>query len=280
MRTTTSNLPFNYKTITLTQSRIAKGLLAIPVTLIDSFPKKRTLVDVFEGDGGTSSPKTFTPYKSSSGECRIGGMREFYKRFRLRGGDEIVLQVLPDGKYRFMTEAQFENTVNRIEKDFDSSKTEDIAAAKLALLSTITNTRPTETVLSEYFRLAETEPNARKLRIAKTRGVRETAPASIRELLIGIYGGRCQVTGFGFRKQNGKPYFEIHHIRRELGDHLKNVLVVSPNTHAQFTYAFVEHYFDAQGWLRKVQFNGSVFEVRQAIDKIPRRYQKEVHCEA
>jgi len=41
MKTIESKLPFNYKTIRVTQSRINKGLLAIPVSLIDYFPKRK-----------------------------------------------------------------------------------------------------------------------------------------------------------------------------------------------------------------------------------------------
>lgn len=206
-------------------------------------------------------------------------MRNFYERFKIRGGDEIVVQILPDGKYRFRTEPQFANMVKRLEEDFDSSETEDVATSKLALLSKITNMAPSDTVLSEYFRLSEIPPRPRRLKIAKKRDVREAAPASIRNLLTAIYGGKCQLTGFGFTMHGGKPYFEIHHIRREYGNHLKNVLVVSPNVHAQFTYALVEHYFDGDGWLRRVKFNGSILEVRHVIDKMPKKYEKEVHSE-
>lgn len=98
-------------------------------------------------------------------------------------------------------------------------------------------------------------------------------------LLTDIYCGRCQVTGFGFLQKNGEPYFEIHHIRPEFGNHLKNILVVSPNTHAQFSHAFVELYCDKDGWLRGGKFNGKQFRVTQVIDRIPEMYEKEVHSD-
>ena len=77
--------------------------------------------------------------------------------------------------------------------------------------------------------------------------------------------------------RNGNPYFEIHHIKPEIGSHLKNILVVSSNIHAQFTYAFVEEFFDQDGWLRRVKFNKEIFLVNQIIDKTPKRFEKEVH---
>jgi hypothetical protein len=280
MRITESALPFTYKTIRLTQSRLNKGLLAVPVTLLDYFPKKRTTVDVFMGTSSTAVEKTFTPYSSSSGECRIGGMRPFYEHYRLMDGDEIVVQFLADGKFRFMTEEQYEAVVKRVEKEFDVAENEDAAAAKLRLLSGITCSSPTDTLWSEYFRLSRAAVSIRTRTQPRPRSEKESAPPSLRRLLTDIYGGRCQVTGFGFLQKNGKPYFEIHHVRPELGNHLKNVLVVSPNTHAEFTHAFVETFCDKEGWLRSVKFNDTEFPVTQVIDRIPSRYEKEVHSEA
>jgi len=66
MKTIESKIPFSYKTIKTTQSRIDKGLLAIPVSLIDYFPKNKTKVYIAFGSSLKESPKTFTPYTSSS----------------------------------------------------------------------------------------------------------------------------------------------------------------------------------------------------------------------
>jgi hypothetical protein len=227
----------------------------------------------------TAVARTFTPYSSSSGECRIGGMRPFYEHYRLADGDEIVVQFLADGKYRFMTEGQYAAIVKRVETEFDGARNEDAAAKKLSLLSGITCSSPTETLWSEYFRLSKAKLSSRKRTEPRSKQQKENAPPSLRRLLTDIYCGKCQVTGFGFLQKSGKPYFEIHHIRPELGNHLKNVLVVSPNTHAQFSYAFVEVSCDDDGWLRRVKFNDTEFRVTQVIDRIPVRYEKEVHSE-
>lgn len=279
MKKTKSKIPFNYKTIKVTQSRLNKGLLAIPVSLIDYFPKQKGKIYIATGLNNEVIAKTFTPYTSSSRECRIGGMRDFYEKFNLKDGDEIVVQTMDSNKYRLLTERQFEELVQRAEKEFDKSENEDIASSHLDTISKITNITPRETLWSEYSRLTQMEIQKRKYKIAKPREARENAPPSIRRLLTEIYDGKCQITGFGFLMKSRKPYFEIHHIKPELGNHIKNILVVSPNAHAQFTYAFVEENFDNDGWLRRVKFNNKVFLVNHIIDKIPKKFEKEVHFE-
>lgn len=279
MQKTASKIPFNYKTIKVTQSRLNKGLLAVPVSLIDYFPKQKGRIYIATGMSDKVSTKTFTPYTSSSRECRIGGMRDFYEKFNLKDGDEIVVQILDTNKYRILTEKQFEDMVKGIEKEFDESKSEDVASSKLDAISKIVNTTPKETLWSEYSRLTKMEINERRQKIVKPREIKESTSPSIRKLLTEIYDGKCQITGFGFLMKNGKPYFEIHHIKPELGNHIKNILVVSPNVHAQFTYAFVEENFDNDGWLRRVKFNDKIFVVKHIIDKIPKIFEKEVHFE-
>ena len=111
MQIATSKIPFNYKTIKLTQSRLNKGLLAIPASLIDYFPKQQGKIRIVAGINDKASLKTFTPYTSSSRECRIGGMREFYEKFNLKDGDEIVVQILDADKYRVLAEGQFEGLI-------------------------------------------------------------------------------------------------------------------------------------------------------------------------
>jgi len=274
-----SKIPYNYKTIKITQSRLNKGLLAAPVSLIDYFPKQKGKIYVATGINDRVSEKVFTPYTSSSRECRIGGMRDFYEKFNLKDGDEIVVQILDTNKYRILTEKQFEDMIKGTEKEFDKSESEVVAGSKLEAISKIANTTPKETLWSEYYRLTKMEIAERSQKIVKPREARESAPLSIRKLLTEIYDGKCQITGFGFLMKNGKPYFEIHHIKPELGNHIKNILVISPNIHAQLTYAFVKEFFDNDGWLRQVKFNDKMFVVNHIIDKIPKRFEKEVHFE-
>lgn len=279
MQKTTSKIPFNYKTIKLTQSRLNKGLLAIPVSLIDYFPKQKGKIYVSTGINDKVSTKTFTPYTSSSRECRIGGMREFCEKSCLKDGDEIVVQLLDTNKYRILTERQLEDAVKEAEKEFDNSENEDVASSQLSTISKIVNTTPKETLWSEYFRLTRMEVQERRQKVVRPREAKDNVSPPIRKLLTEIYKGKCQITGFGFLMKTGKPYFEIHHIKPELGNHIKNILVVSPNIHVQFTYAFVEENFDNDGWLRRVKLNDKNFVVNHIIDKIPKRFEKEVHLQ-
>jgi hypothetical protein len=279
MKVIESKLPFNYKTIKITQSRINKGLLAIPVSLIDYFPKKKTKVYVSLGNS-KPVPKNFTPYTSSSRECRIGGMRDFYQKFGLKNSDEIVLQILDANKYHILTEQQFENLVRQTEEKFDRAESESEAELSLKRISKITNTRLEDTLLGEYYRLSQVEITQRKQKITGTRRIKEGVSPSVRKLLEEVYQGKCQISGFWFLMKNGNPYFEIHHIRPNLGEHLKNLLVVSPNVHAQFTYALVKEFFDGDGWLRRVKFNNNEFLVNHIIDKKPVKFEKEIHYES
>jgi len=73
-------VPFSYTTIVATKSRIDKGLLAIPTTLLDLFPANSGRVFLLDASGAWVE-KRFTAYGSSSKECRIGGMRDFYTRY-------------------------------------------------------------------------------------------------------------------------------------------------------------------------------------------------------
>jgi len=277
MKTIKSKIPFNYKTIKTTQSRIDKGLLAIPVSLIDYFPKNKTKVYIAFGPSLKRSPKNFTPFTSSSRECRIGGMKKFYENFQIKDGDELVVQILDDDTYRIFTERQFEESVKTVEEALDKAKDENEAGYRLKKISEVTNSDFRETVFNEYFRLSKSEFEKRKHNKPWIGMRKEGIPATIRKILKEIYGGKCQITQFSFLMRNGEPYFETHHIKPDLGNHLKNLLVVCPNIHALFTYAHLQQHFDEEGWLRRVEFNNEEYNVIQIIDKIPKQFEKEIH---
>jgi hypothetical protein len=276
MKTIESKLPFDYKTIRVTQSRIDKGLLAIPVSLIHFFPKEKKEIYVTFGDEKNAVLKNFTPFSSSSRESRIGGMSGFYKDCKVKDGDELVIQILDKDSYRIFTEKRFENNITKIEEELDKSSDELEAGSKIQQISNITNYEFEKTLLCEFYRLSKKEIDKRVSK-PKRNKAKKIVPASIRKILSTIYHGKCQISGFGFLMKNGEPYFEIHHIKPDLGDHLKNLLVVCPNVHAQFTYANNEEFFDEHGWLRHVRFNNNNFIVNQIIDSIPTKFQKEVH---
>ena len=83
---------------------------------------------------------------------------------------------------------------------------------------------------------------------------------------------------FWFTQNNGESYFEMHHIFSDIGNHPKNLLLVCPNCHKQFTYALQKQYFSEDKWLTKVIFTNRQYNVKQIfIEKAPKLASKELH---
>jgi hypothetical protein len=276
MKKVKSDLPLSYITIRTTKSRIEKGLLAVPVSLIDLFPKTGNKLFLVN-ENGKIEEKSFTPYNSSSRECRIGGLRSFYENYQISDGEELVIQLLDDNKFRIMPEKVFSKMLNKTLSEFENSKNENDTNNALTKISEITNLSKSEIIKNEYVLLSNAKMEYRKKVEKNTTLIRESVSYSIRKLLLDLYNGECQLTNFTFLTKGGIPYFEIHHIDPDKGNHLKNLLVVSPNIHVQFTYANLEQYFDNNGWLRKVKFNQNEYSVFQIIDKLPKNFEKEIH---
>ena len=274
-----SELPLNYITVKTTKSRIDKGLLAIPASLVHLFSKVKNNKIYLVNETGAAEAKSFTPYDSSSRECRIGGLKPFYQRYKVKDGDELVIQFLDDNKFRILPEALFLKTLNKHFSKLENSQSEKETDRLLSKISEITNLSREEILRNEYVVLSNRKIELRKKIKKKETLVRENVPFSIRRILLELYKGKCQVTGFTFQMKSGSPYFELHHIDSEKGNHVKNILVVCPNVHAQFTYANVEHHFDQDGWLRKVKFNQDEYNVFQIIDqiKVKEEFEKEIH---
>jgi hypothetical protein len=276
MRKSKTNIPFNYFTVKTTKSRIEKGLLAIPVSIVDIFPKTASKIYLLN-EKGKEEIKSFTPYNSSSRECRIGGLKEFYTKNNIKDGDSLVIQLLDDDKYKIIPEKIFEKQISDLENKIDNSTKETEVEKHILSLSKITNKSSDDVIKSEFVRLANQGLTTRKTKIIPKVRIKENVPPSLRKILFELYGGKCQVSSFTFLMKNGNPYFEIHHIDPFKGNHLKNLLVVSPNVHEQFTYANLEQYFDKDNWLRKVKFNEQTHSVFQVVDKLPKFFEKEIH---
>ena len=271
-----SNITFNYVTIKLTKNRLDKGLLAIPVSLTNLFSKDYSNVTLIN-ELGKEETKVFTPYTSSSRECRIGGMREFYEKYKLKAGDEVVIQKINDTKFKIIPENLFHGIINNFENNLDLSENEKQFSKVIEKISQTVNQTKENVIKNEFVRLASKSIDPRKHIVKEKVMMRETVPYSIRKILLYLYKGRCQVSGFTFLMKNGEPYFEIHHINPLKGHHIKNLLVVCPNTHAQFTYSNVKHDFDKYGWLRKVKFNNEPNNIFQIIYELPSFFEKETH---
>lgn len=275
-----SKIEYDYFTIKVTQSRINKGLLAIPVSLIDVFPKNKQKIKVYFNNSTNYSELNFTPYTSSSRECRIGGLKEWFNLHQVRSDDELVIQIIKKDKneFRLFTEKQYLQTVKLLQKKLDNSNDEITTTDNINKLAAISNIKQSEVYRNEFYRLSKQGDSERNFIQVAQKNRKESVPFSIRKLLGEIYKGKCQLTNFTFIQKNGNPYFEIHHIKENKGNYLKNLLVVSPNIHAQFTYSSKKEYFDKEGWIRKVKFNDNEFSVYQYIDKLDKiKFIKEVH---
>ncbi|MEA3432416.1 MAG: HNH endonuclease signature motif containing protein [candidate division WOR-3 bacterium] len=263
-----SRIFYNYSTIRITQSRIDKGLIAIPMALVSWFPEYNTSIQVYLDDSLLPKTKTYTSYKSSTHESRIGGLAEWFRKNDIRDGDEIVIQLIDRANhiYRLIPERNFLVKTQVLQKDFDRSEDETEASDKIENLAEWTNSEKGMAVFSEYSRLIEaTAVQEREYVDRSFSQAREGVPNNLRVLLRAIYKGHCQLCGFTFLKRDNTPYFEIHHIHPSIGNHPKNLAVVCANCHRQFEYANVHQEFTKDGWLRRVFFNNKEYSVNQVV---------------
>src|SRR5712692_4004505 len=128
METESSPVPFSYDTVVATSSRIEKGLLAIPVSLLDLFPIASGSLYLLD-ESGQWVRKTYTAYDSTSRECRIGGMRAFYGRYGVRSGDQLVIQAYGEGRYKLVPETYFRREIIGLETDLDRARSQAEAEA-------------------------------------------------------------------------------------------------------------------------------------------------------
>ncbi|MCC6543102.1 MAG: HNH endonuclease [Nitrospirae bacterium] len=267
---TESKINYSYATIKVTQSRIDKGLIAIPVSLIRWFPDHKTTIKVFLDESAVLHNKSYSPYTSSTRECRIGGMAEWYKENKLKDGDEIVVQLI-DKKhfiYRLVPEQKFLLKTQELQSSLDKAESENEASENIITLANWADLEKKKVVLGEYHRLIKSTPIKERRYINKySDRVKEDVPPNIRVLLGELYQGHCQVCDFWFLKKDNKPYFEIHHINPDQGHHPKNLVIVCGNCHNQFEFANVTNEFTVNSWLTTVSFNNKPYPVNQIFLK-------------
>ncbi|MBI5193362.1 MAG: HNH endonuclease [Nitrospirae bacterium] len=263
-----SPINYNYATIKITQSRINKGLIAIPISLIKWFPEHNARLQIYMDDSITPESKTYSSYKSKTRECRIGGMAEWFRDNKIKDGDEIVVQLM-DKKlfvYRLIPESKYILKTHELQEGLDSSKDDVSAKEEIIKLSKWASIDRKQVVLNEYIRLVDTLPTeVRRYVNRRSNQAKESVPNNLRVLLGDIYQGHCQVCEFWFLKKDNEPYFEVHHINPLLSNNPKNLLVVCPNCHRQFEYAEVKNEFDQDNWLVNVKFNDKIYPVNQII---------------
>lgn len=271
---TESKLNYDYQTIKITQSRIQKGLLAIPKAFSPYLPDSNKRIKIYFDDKKDFVIKTFSSASSSTNENRIGGLKNWFLDNNIKDGDEIILQLLDPQNltYRLTTEKRFIYETHKFQTSFDSSDEEETAESNINNLSNWLLVDKQEVFKREFLRLTKTDQiKHRKKRKSNTTFVRETTPTNIRLIYEVIYGGLCQVCSFTFLKKNKRPYYEIHHLNPSLGHHPQNLILVCANCHRQFEYADVEKHFNSDGWLSYVKFNDVEYNINQAIDKFTKR---------
>jgi len=264
----TSPINYNYATVRITQSRLDKGLIAIPMSLARWFPDQNTRIQIFFDDAITPEIKQYSSYKSRTRECRIGGMAEWFRNNKIKDGDEIVIQLIDKERfiYRVIPESRFILKTYEIQNILDKSESETSAENEIENLKKWTGIVHGKVVLNEFIRLVNTIPISERRYVKRfSKQAKESTPYNLRVLLSEIYRGHCQVCDFWFIKKDKKPYFEVHHINPLLSNNPKNLLVVCANCHNQFEYADIENEYNQDNWLLKVRFNDRVYPVTQNL---------------
>lgn len=262
-----SQINYSYATIKVTQSRIDKGLIAIPISLSEWFPDHNDTLQVYLNDSPISQTKHYSAYNSSTHECRIGGMRQWFQQNNIKSGDEIVIQLIDKDRFifRLIPERNFILQTKELQDSFDDSENEKEASEKIETLAEWTHLDKCKVTLNEYYRLINTlTTKDRQYTNKRISRARESVPANLRTLLEYIYKGHCQVCDFWFLKRDRKPYFEIHHLDPLKGHNPKNLIVVCGNCHNQFEHTNVHPEF-TDNWLIRVSFNKKIYPVNQVV---------------
>lgn len=265
-----SKVNYSYATVKMTQSRIDKGLIAIPKSLAKWFPDNNTTIQIYLDDSPVLHDKNYSSYSSSTHECRIGGLAEWFEENKLKNGDEIVVQLIDKENfiYRLIPEHNFISKTQELQRSFDKSDSEVNALDKITNLAKWTDLDEKMVVINEYYRLINSLPFEKRRYIKKySNRARERVPYNLKVLLGDIYQGHCQVCDFWFLKKDNTAYYEIHHISPLFGNHPKNLILVCPNCHSQFEYADVHHQFNNEDWLISVTFNKDTYSINQIILK-------------
>lgn len=277
---TRSEITYDYATIKITQSRIDKGLIAIPVPLAEWFPSENKDIQVYLNDSTSTQKKHYSSYISTARECRILGLTDWFRRNNIRTGDEIVIQFIDKQNfiYRLIPEKKFVSKTKELEIDFDNSQTESQAFEDISTLAKWTSSDKDKVIINEYLRLVNTSLEETRPYIKRSSSrAKESVPSNIRALLASIYKGHCQICDFWFLKMDKTPYFETHHLDASRGHHPRNILVVCGNCHNQFEHAHVKQEFNDNLWLTSVSFNTISYPVKQlACSLKPEKYYKEL----
>ena len=149
-----SQINYDYATIRVTQSRIDKGLIAFPVSLAGWFPDRNETIQVYLDDSPVSQNKHYSSYTSSTHECRLGGVNQWFQQNNIMSGDEIVIQLIDKEHfiYRLVPERNFIIKTQELQQGFDNSQTEQEASGKITTLAQWTRLDQGKVMFNEYYR--------------------------------------------------------------------------------------------------------------------------------
>jgi hypothetical protein len=259
-------------TIYATESRLSKGLLAIPRKFTDRFPATKGKIFVVFDDGTKVETKVYLPYDPKIKECRIFGLSGWFTRRKIIPGDAITISVEDSlkGVYRIALDRFVrERRTKEARRNLYTTESPQVASEQLRRLAEAKRQKLQTTAFDEISLMAQRPVQRRKRSVVLQTGRAEAVPAPLRALLEAVHQGKCQICNFTFDKRDGSPYFEIHHLEADKGHHPTNVLVICPNCHAQMENAVVTEMERMMGWLVRVRINGKRRRVRQPF--VPKR---------
>jgi len=256
-------------TIRVSASRLEKGLLAIPQKFKDWFPGEKGHIQVVFDDEEKAKALNFHPCDPVIKENRIFGLGRWFSKRRVDEGDliSVTLEDLDGRLYRIALDRFVrEREEQKSRQKLQVARTDSEAEQELSTLSRLTGKRPRRLAREELLRIAQGSLRQPRPRVFPGAADRHGGvPSGIRVLLREFYDGKCQLCSFTFKKRNGDPYFEIHHLDPEVGHHPSNLLVVCPNCHAEFEHATIANFEWAGNWLVGVTINGKRIAVRQPL---------------
>jgi hypothetical protein len=184
-----SEINYNYQTVKISQSRIDRGLIALPRSLAGWFPDHNTTIQVYLGNSLIPESKNYTSSTSSTNESRIGGMADWFNTKNIRDGDEIVIQLIDRKEhiYRLIAENDFIIKTKQLQDGFDNSQNEKEALQGVVQLANWTEVDNSRVALNEYRRLVDTMPVRRRGYVSRqSNRTRERTPHNLR-ILLGPY---------------------------------------------------------------------------------------------
>jgi len=256
-------------TIRVSASRLEKGLLAIPQKFKDWFPGEKGHIQVVFDDEEKAKALNFHPCDLVVKENRIFGLGRWFSKRRVDEGDliSVTLEDLDGRLYRIALDRFVrEREEQKSRQKLQVARTDSEAEQELSTLSRLTRKHPRRLAREELLRIAQGSLRQPRPRVFPGAADRHGGvPSGIRVLLREFYDGKCQLCSFTFKKRNGDPYFEIHHLDPEVGHHPSNLLVICPNCHAEFEHATIANFEWAGNWLVGVTINGKRIAVRQPL---------------